>query len=648
MIKRLTLAVLGVLLAVSAFAQSPSISGPLTATSCPAVAGCLTLSVQGLGAIGVQVSGTYVGTIAFESTVNNTTYTALALSPTAAGATATGTTSTGAWTGAIGGVSIVRVRMSAYTSGTATVTIQGAGVSSALLQGSNTWCCTQTFNNETVNGTLTINGTCVGCGGGTIGGSIADTQVAFGTGVNTIGGSSLLTWASNKYLQVGPTTALVNDNFDALWSFGNGTLTTCPGQLCGGMYVDAELVIQTDQDSLVGAFTRAEIASGSTHTGYDEAGHVIYVSNRGSGLLTTLEGTYLRYQTLTGASTTTQAGMYVSMLNRGTVGTNYGFYVQAPQMPAGTVGTNVAFYAAAQSASGITNPYSFWADDQGVFRIRSDNTFNSVYQAIPALYNPQFTKYTPGAANYERCIPGCQWNGNVGEIGNEKGGTGTLRDVRLIGSHLKLDGLTTGPTTTQLLYNNSGALGGFGSWDGYYLTAIAAGDFASFTGRALSDGFAGDYFSATFTAQSGDKKLGGGATVAGTTYQLGTLAFEYNDTTDPSSFRGYVLLNLDGAISSIAPLVYDKDNNVGFGVDDSAVATFTTPGNSNLLVAGNTGNTTIRGTATAVSYSGVEMAAPSAPAANGGVIFFQDSGGGKTQACARFNTGAVQCFAVEP
>lgn len=38
----------------------------------------------------------------------------------------------------------------------------------------------------------------------------------------------------------------------------------------------------------------------------------------------------------------------------------------------------------------------------------------------------------------------------------------------------------------------------------------------------------------------------------------------------------------------------------------------------------------------------------SAPAANQAVIYTRDNGGGKTQLCARFNTGAVQCFASEP
>lgn len=44
----------------------------------------------------------------------------------------------------------------------------------------------------------------------------------------------------------------------------------------------------------------------------------------------------------------------------------------------------------------------------------------------------------------------------------------------------------------------------------------------------------------------------------------------------------------------------------------------------------------------------VEISTPAAPAANGARIYAKDNGAGKTQLCARFNTGAEQCFATEP
>lgn len=129
-------------------------------------------------------------------------------------------------------------------------------------------------------------------------------------------------------------------------------------------------------------------------------------------------------------------GGYFATTQTGLATTNaYGVYVDTP---IGTTATNnFALWAGAQAGSG-TNSYSFWSDEQGVYRIRSDNTFDSVYQAIPALYNPQFTKYTPGAVNYERCIPGGQWNGNVCQVGTEAGGTGTLRRVQFIGQSVQI------------------------------------------------------------------------------------------------------------------------------------------------------------------------------------------------------------------
>src|SRR5213078_3876850 len=50
-------------------------------------------------------------------------------------------------------------------------------------------------------------------------------------------------------------------------------------------------------------------------------------------------------------------------------------------------------------------------------------------QAVPAQYNPRFTKYTPGLANYERLVT--QWESNVAVLTTEKGGTGVTRALRL-------------------------------------------------------------------------------------------------------------------------------------------------------------------------------------------------------------------------
>jgi len=62
---------------------------------------------------------------------------------------------------------------------------------------------------------------------------------------------------------------------------------------------------------------------------------------------------------------------------------------------------------------------------------------------------PNSPSTPPGAVDYERIVE--QWNGNVAEIGTEKGGTGTLRDLRFIGANfqmakpLKLNGDVVNP-----------------------------------------------------------------------------------------------------------------------------------------------------------------------------------------------------------
>ncbi len=43
-----------------------------------------------------------------------------------------------------------------------------------------------------------------------------------------------------------------------------------------------------------------------------------------------------------------------------------------------------------------------------------------------------------------------------------------------------------------------------------------------------------------------------------------------------------------------------------------------------------------------------EISDPAAPASNKAILYARDSGGGKTQLCVRFPTGAVQVIATEP
>ncbi len=167
-------------------------------------------------------------------------------------------------------------------------------------------------------------------------------------------------------------------------------------------------------------------------------------SNSATGTLGVLTAIYALSENDGAATVDKQSSIYATGVSTsaGTVNNLYGVWVTPPtNVGGGTITTNVSFYADDQTATGITNNYYSWFDSQGVRRVKEDTTYDMVGQAIEALYNPQFTKYTPGAVNFERIILG-QWNGNVAEIGTEKGGNGTLRVLRFIGASVELPGST--------------------------------------------------------------------------------------------------------------------------------------------------------------------------------------------------------------
>ncbi len=122
-------------LGLTVFAQTPAaVTGALSAANCPALTGCVVMPATGWGSVGIQVSGTFTGTITFEASLDNSTYTALSAFPSNSTTSVTTTTGTGLWNAGIGGFAFVRARMSSYTSGTARVTLQPAmagGVSAA-------------------------------------------------------------------------------------------------------------------------------------------------------------------------------------------------------------------------------------------------------------------------------------------------------------------------------------------------------------------------------------------------------------------------------------------------------------------------------------------------------------------------------------
>jgi hypothetical protein len=116
-VKLLWLAVIA--LALSAYGQMDRVYGP---TNINTAQSFLKISGDGYATAGFQITGTWVGTITFESTIDDETWVSVSATNRASGATGSTTTANGVFNIPSTGVRSVRARMSAYTSGTAVIT----------------------------------------------------------------------------------------------------------------------------------------------------------------------------------------------------------------------------------------------------------------------------------------------------------------------------------------------------------------------------------------------------------------------------------------------------------------------------------------------------------------------------------------------
>jgi len=90
------------------------------------------LACAGLGTVGLGVSGTWAGTIVAEIEVGNGVWDVVPLiEQTLAGASLS-TTASGNWLLGVAGALTLRIRMSLYTSGTATVYLEGSSIASGM------------------------------------------------------------------------------------------------------------------------------------------------------------------------------------------------------------------------------------------------------------------------------------------------------------------------------------------------------------------------------------------------------------------------------------------------------------------------------------------------------------------------------------
>lgn len=242
--------------------------------------------------------------------------------------------------------------------------------------------------------------------GGSPGGNPTDVQF---NNSGAFGGSDGFTWnnATTNLLSPGGTAELVNI-----------TETVTQSNAAAGAYLYPLNVVPTIDGN--GVFAGAG------------ALNAVMAYNGGAALTDGMYGVATQAQMFNGSA----ANIYgvwegISVLGGASVVNAYGLLLTAPDFSTGT-GT-VLYQVWSDDLGGeghITNKYYSWFDSQGVRRVREDATFNAIGQAIEALYNPQFTKYTAGATNFERIILG-QWESNVANVTTEAGGTGTLRAMNL-------------------------------------------------------------------------------------------------------------------------------------------------------------------------------------------------------------------------
>lgn len=259
---------------------------------------------------------------------------------------------------------------------------------------------------------------------------------------------------SAEVLQVGDVSSHTFWGSESLWTFGT-SLWTGTEQFMDAMHVNITAKPTVVDTVFSGEFRDIKIDATTTVNMAGMNGMFLGTKYSGQGTLGQLFGAYFSTQTDTSGDVAELYGAYAqTAIIASDVGSAYGFYAGGPIFPStGSLGTHYAFYTAETLESHVTNSYDFWADERGVFRIKADALDGATrVQAIAALYNPRVTKYTPGAANFERGVFG-QWVNNVYQIGTEAGGTGTLRNIAFIGGDFEMQGVLT-------------ATGGYKSADG--------------------------------------------------------------------------------------------------------------------------------------------------------------------------------------
>lgn len=150
-----------------------------------------------------------------------------------------------------------------------------------------------------------------------------------------------------------------------------------------------------------------------------------------------------------------------------------------------------------------------------------------------------------------------------------------------VNGDLTVTGNISSPGTSgQLLYNNAGNIGGFGSWDGttlaigsnsvpqnadfYHLISIDSSDSSVIGNFGVSDGYGYGDYTVGFVARNGDiDPYSGNPAVSGNVYSIGGMYGEEYDTTNPDS--GILALYIRRGLGNGYPLITNGANDVAIG-----------------------------------------------------------------------------------
>lgn len=110
-------------MAAGTFGTALPITALQSTIAASGTANAIQISEGRVKTVGIQISGTWVGTIEFDASIDGTNWTAVSLTPFPSGTAASRATANGTWTGNIEGMIFFRANPTAWTSGTATVTI---------------------------------------------------------------------------------------------------------------------------------------------------------------------------------------------------------------------------------------------------------------------------------------------------------------------------------------------------------------------------------------------------------------------------------------------------------------------------------------------------------------------------------------------